>query len=554
MKVKKTILIHIIITAIVLMSFPLDAVTVYADITVPDTIRIGLSFGQAQANLFNLESETGMSIFSYGNGTYKDLLKMNAPSIIKIRRDEYYNVVNGKENEINYVRAARYEGEVIGPYHIQIGNIYADIEAARKVMNRVSSVAPSVFLAYEGGWKVWSQLYLDESECLKQIKVMQNEIGDVGYSIIYPDKKRIQVLDGITGRTILLLNSEEKIKVIPGEVPGKVSALKYKGKKYRGSMIMQSLAGSNVTLINELPLEQYLYSVVPSEMPSAWHPEALKAQAVASRNYTLATIGRHRDQGFDLCSTEHCQAYCGLEQEKESSAEAVNSTKGKVLICNGSIISAFYHSSSGGHTEDSENVWGTIIDYIRGVEDKYSLGSPHDNWTLELSRADIKEKLKQANIDLGDILDIRILEVSNYGRVTKLEVKGTKEAKVFEREKIRGILGNGTLKSIWYNLKTDADVFVRGSISGKSDKGRTSNMYVVSASGKAKVIGSSGRVSIKGMNSTKAYNSIPQLYTFDGRGFGHGLGMSQYGAKGMAEAGNNYQKILEYYYKGAIVQ
>ncbi|HOE57942.1 MAG TPA: hypothetical protein PLI20_10165, partial [Bacillota bacterium] len=126
MKVKKTILIHIIITAIVLMSFPLDAVTVYADITVPDTIRIGLSFGQAQANLFNLESETGMSIFSYGNGTYKDLLKMNAPSIIKIRRDEYYNVVNGKENEINYVRAARYEGEVIGPYHIQIGNIYAD--------------------------------------------------------------------------------------------------------------------------------------------------------------------------------------------------------------------------------------------------------------------------------------------------------------------------------------------------------------------------------------------------------------------------------------------
>ncbi|HOR87219.1 MAG TPA: stage II sporulation protein SpoIID, partial [Bacillota bacterium] len=142
----------------------------------------------------------------------------------------------------------------------------------------------------------------------------------------------------------------------------------------------------------------------------------------------------------------------------------------------------------------------------------------------------------------------------NYGRVTKLEVKGTKEAKVFEREKIRGILGNGTLKSIWYNLKTDADVFVRGSISGKSDKGRTSNMYVVSASGKAKVIGSSGRVSIKGMNSTKAYNSIPQLYTFDGRGFGHGLGMSQYGAKGMAEAGNNYQKILEYYYKGAIVQ
>ncbi len=554
MNPKNNKLIFLLITVVVFSFFPFNSDWVYADFLVPETIKVGLSFGQAQANIFTLESETGMSILAFEGGAYRDLLGIKAPAAIRVRRDEYYNVINGTEKEINYVRAAKYEGDVIGPYHIQIGDIYPDIETAGRIINRVSSIAPSVFLAYEGGWRVWSQLYLDDIECAKQIKVMQNEINDINYSVIFPDRKRIQIVDGTTGRLLLLLNSEEKIKAVPGDMPGKISVLKYKGKKYRGGIIMQSFSGSNITVVNELPLEQYLYSVVPSEMPSSWHPEALKAQAVASRNYTLATLNRHRDQGFDLCSTEHCQAYKGMEQEKTSSVEAVNATKGKVLLYNGNVISAFYHSSSGGHTEDSENIWGTITDYIRGVEDQYSLGSPYDNWTLELNRADIKEKLNKADIDLGDIIDIKALEVSCYGRVTRLEIKGTKEARIFEREKIRSILGTTTLKSIWYNLKTDADVFVRGSLAGDSELARASGMYVVSAAGKSKVTGLSNRVSIKGMDNSKSYNATPTLYTFDGRGFGHGLGMSQYGAKGMAEAGNNYQEILEYYYKGATLQ
>ena len=554
MKAKKTALIIITVTAAALISLFFSGDTAYADSLVPETIKIGLSFGQTQANIFTLGSETGIDIFTFQNGSYKNLLKLGSPAQIKVRRDEYYNIVNGSECEINYVRAAKYEGDVIGPFHIQIGDIYPDKDTAIQILNRFSSISSSVFFAYEGGWRVWSQLYLDEGECLKQIKIMQNEISDIDYSVIYPDRKRIHILDGITGKIILMMNSEEKVKVMPGEASGKVGTVQYKGKKYRGSMIMQSLAGSNITLINELPFDQYLYSVIPSEMPAAWHLEALKAQAVAARSYALVTIGRHTDQGFDLCSTEHCQAYKGLEQEKESSTQAVNATKGKILLYNGKPISAFFHSSSGGHTEDSENVWGTKTDYIRGVEDKYCLGSPHDNWTIELDKAEIKKKLSESGIDLGDITDIRILDVSSYGRVTKLEIKGTKAARVFEKEKIRNIIGTRTMKSIWYNLETDADIFVKGTLSGNVDPGRTSDMYIVSASGKTKIYSPSNRVSVKGMNGVKEYNVIPVTYTFNGKGFGHGLGMSQYGAKGMAEAGYNYKEILEHYYKGAIVQ
>lgn len=317
---------------------------------------------------------------------------------------------------------------------------------------------------------------------------------------------------------------------------------------------MQSLAESDVTLINELPLEQYLYSVVPSEVPAAWHVEALKAQAVAARNYALVTMGRHNAQGFDLCSVEHCQAYNGIGQENSETTEAVNATKGKILTYNGKLVSTYFHSSSGGHTEDIENVWGSSLPYIRGVDDQYGLGSPHDDWTLDMDKAAIKEKLTLSNIDLGEIIDISILEVSSYGRVTKLEIKGTKETKIFEKEKIRSIIGTRSLKSIWYKLKTDADIFVRGSLLGVSESGRALNMYVASAAGISKASSPANKITIKGMSSTKAYNVIPNTYTFNGKGFGHGLGMSQYGAKGMAEAGNNYQKILEYYYQGAKVQ
>ncbi|MDD4503651.1 MAG: SpoIID/LytB domain-containing protein [Clostridiaceae bacterium] len=554
MNIKKIVLAYILITAVLLTSFSFNVETVNANTSVPENIKVGLSFGQSQANIFTLGSETGMGILVFENGAYKDLLDLKNPAGIKVRRDEYYNIVNSKECEIDYVRVAKYEGEVIGPYHIQIGDSYSDIESARKVLNQVSSITSYAFLAYEEGWKVWAQLYLDESECLKQIKVMQNEISDISYSVVYPDRKRVQIIDSTTGQLMLLMNSEEKITVMPKEVQGKVSALLYKGKKYRGRITMQSLAESDVTLINELPFDHYLYGVVPSEMPAAWHIEALKAQAVAARNYALVTMGKHNDYGFDLCSSEHCQAYNGLDQENSSTTEAVNATKGKIITYNGKLISAFFHSSSGGHTEDSENVWGARTDYIRGVEDNYCLGSPYDNWTVELDRTEIKEKLAQSNIDLGEIIDIRVLECSPYGRVTKLSIKGTKETRVFEKEKIRSIIGTRTLKSIWYKLKTDADIFVSGSLLNSSEPGRTSNMYILSAAGKSKVSSPGNKVIIKGMSGTKAYNVVPNTYIFDGKGFGHGLGMSQYGAKGMAEAGNNYKKILEYYYKGAIVQ
>jgi len=145
MKSKKFAVLYLIIASVMFT-------VLHADVAVPETIRIGLSFGQSQANIFTLGSETGMNILVLENGSYKNLLEVKNPNGVKVRRDEYYNIINGKECEINYVRAAKYEGEVVGPYHIQIGGVYADAEAALQVLKQVSSITQSVFLAYEEGW------------------------------------------------------------------------------------------------------------------------------------------------------------------------------------------------------------------------------------------------------------------------------------------------------------------------------------------------------------------------------------------------------------------
>lgn len=554
MKSVRTALSYILIFVILFTALSFDANSAYADASATETVKVGLNYGGSAANMITLASETGMEIGVFESNGYKMLLDSNEPSAFKIRKDVYYNLVNGKEDEINYVRAAKYEGEVIGPFHIQIGDTYADINSARQIADKVSSITPSVFLAYEGGWRVWSQLYLEESECFNQIQIMQNEMQSLNYSVVYPDNRRIQILDGNTGQLLYILNSDNKIKAAPRGIQGNISTIQYKGKKYRGSITLQSLEGSDLTVINELPLQQYLYSVIPSEMPSTWPLEALKAQAVAARNYTLLTMGRHSDYGFDLCASEHCQAYNGVNAENDRSNEAVDATSGKLLVYDGNLASAFYHSSSGGYTENIENIWSGSLAYIKGVEDKFSLGSPHDNWILELDRVAIREKLKEADIDIGDILDVRPLEISKFGRVTKVEVKGTKESRIFEREKLRYILGTRSLKSIWYKLKTDADICVRSSIAGAGLMTKASGMTVLSAAGKVKASSPSNKIYVKSMSNTKSYSIVPNLYTFEGKGFGHGLGMSQYGAKGMADAGYNYIKILEYYYQGAKVQ
>jgi len=168
------------------------------------------------------------------------------------------------------------------------------------------------------------------------------------------------------------------------------------GSNYRGNMEFR-LSGSSLTAVNELPTEEYLYGVVPREMSNSWPLEALKAQAVAARTYTVANFSKRAAEGFNMLDTKYDQAYGGINVEGENASQAVRETAGQVILYNSAPIRAVYHSNSGGHTEDNENVWtGPAFAYLRGKDDIYSTKNGYANWSITTTIDDVRNKLLQS--------------------------------------------------------------------------------------------------------------------------------------------------------------
>ena len=151
------------------------------------------------------------------------------------------------------------------------------------------------------------------------------------------------------------------------ENPEKKGFLATKKKWYRGDILIFNVQG-RLTVVNSLPLEQYLLGVVPSEMPSKWNYEAHRAQAIAARSYALANLNKRGSHGYDLKDTPHDQAYGGASSETPQTTRAVLSTRGEVLTYDNKIIPAYYHASSGGKTNSAGQVWQHDLPYIQSVD------------------------------------------------------------------------------------------------------------------------------------------------------------------------------------------
>jgi len=338
------LIILVLAAAFVISSFSIT----YADPNIPELIKVGLSYNSAANNNFIIKSDGGLKISIKSGTSYLELFNYPGATGFKIRKDAYYNIVNNKEIEINYVMAAQYTGEVVGPYHIQIGEIYPDYNSAKLVADSMASLSQTVFLAYDNGWRVWAQLYLDESEGLTQIQVFQNEMPNYNYSVVAPDKNRVQLFDAVTGKLLYIINAASDVKFEPLTVSNSTPIMSFNTMKYRGNLFIKRIPEGHINVYNELPFEQYLYGVVPAEMPYSWNMEALKAQAVAARNYGILNIGKHAADGFDLCNEPHSQVYKGYGYENARTNQAVDETKGRLVLYNDKLIYTYFHSSSGG--------------------------------------------------------------------------------------------------------------------------------------------------------------------------------------------------------------
>jgi stage II sporulation protein D len=258
---------------------------------------------------------------------------------------------------------------------------------------------------------------------------------------------------------------------------------------YRGHIRLIRM-GQGVTALNLVDLEEYLYSVVGGEAIPTWPLEALKAQAVAARTYALHKVSKSANRYYDLDTTTRTQVYKGLDTEFVSTQDAVNSTAGQVMIYNGQIILSAFHSSSGGHTENVEDVWSSPLPYLRGVVD-YDQSAPVFQWTKAFS-------VSQMSRMIGGIGTIRSFvpeRTTPHGRVVTMRIVGTGGSKRLDGTKMRQVLG------------------------------LRSTLFTVS--------------------------NVNGTFQVQGRGFGHGIGLSQWGTYFLAEEGVTYDQILTHYYQNA---
>jgi stage II sporulation protein D len=212
-------------------------------------------------------------------------------------------------------------------------------------------------------------------------------------------------------------------------------------RRYRGS-IQVDVADGKLRAINYVGLEQYLYGVVPSEMPFSWHPEALKAQAVVARSYALAV---RKTGAFDLYPDTRSQVYLGIDHERSSTNAAVDATAAKVVLYGGQVARTYFFSTSGGRTASSQDVWGTAVPYLVSVPDPYDTISPYHDWgPFAFTGAKLGKLMKAP----GRLVDLQP-ELNGSGRVTSITAVGTNGSVVVDASKLRRRLG---LRSTWFSV------------------------------------------------------------------------------------------------------
>ena len=486
---------------------------------IPENVKIGLYFGSTAKQNVQLAGESGFVIGYEQGRTATNLFELTDVNQLDVTMD------------------------IQGQYHVQLGQYYNTFAESKAQCLQYANAGISCYPAViDGYYYVLSGLYNSLQEAQSQAAVLQSTLGVAakGMDALYNSYKiKVQGTADIlclfaSGNTNLIIKSRDGITSVDGN-------------KYRGYILfLNNTATTNV--INLVDMETYVATVIAKEMSPSWPMESLKAQAVCARSFTCRNLNKYSSYGFDLDTTQASQVYGGYSAEAQSCIDAANATKGQVLTYNGTIAETVYFSTSGGSTEDAKNVWGGDVPYLVSVDDPYEpTDLTYSNWTVELTPEEIKSILSSKGVNIGDITSIEVTEFTPANRVYIIKITGTQGSKEYSKEAARTFLGD-KLKSQYYTVtapgsgvmvKSERGVVKTDIFSGflKSIEGIqtiSGNLYAKSAGGAVSPVSSS--------SSDK--------YVFSGKGWGHGVGMSQWGAYGMAQNGFTYDQILYHYYTG----
>ena len=476
---------------------------------------------------------------------------------------------------------------LVGCYHVLVKDGFRDFEDAQDAAEDYEDG----FVAYiDGEYQVRSGSFETKEDALRY-----GESGEVVGTSSYG----LTVVE--TGTDHILFQYDEgqgtKLAIQPGADGARETRTWFSNYNYRGGFEYFRRTGGNVTVVNVLTLEDYVNGVICYEMGPSWPLEALKAQAVCARTYALRNMGTHSSYGFDICNSTYCQVYYGMGNGSASyspcmtSMQAVEETEGLVVTYNGKLAETPYSASFGGASEDAYYVWGSdttnTYPYLRGVEDPYE--TYDSSYTVSYTASQLEKRLQSYGYGTSTSLDYLELEYSKLGNVIAVTVhwkngktnsiypSGSNAIRsVFNVGSIRFTVNGQTVSSSGKSVSSRGAKSTSGSgltVNGESVNG-LDGMYTISGSGTISalekdpyLVSGSGDITaledFSGSGSSSGSGGSNQgggtvtvsgsSYVFEGAGYGHQIGMSQWGANAMAKQGFDYEDIITFYYPGVKV-
>ena len=556
-------------------------------------IRVGLASSSSHNELGQMEAAHLQNASGYGAGfrfgyydgdlNFVELGRTGSDvdQIAMLKTQNLYYGYDTAQGRTTYSSAISSD-VLVGCYHILVGDGYSSYDQAADEAARYEDG----FVAWiDGEYQVRTGDYPDRS-------ATEEAIASLGYGeVVATSGYGIVVVE--TGTDHILFQFDEgegsALAVLPDVTGADDPQTWFRGFKYRGGFRYQRLTSAgDLTVVNVLDLEDYVKGVVCYEMGREWPLEALKAQAICARTYALANLGTHESLSFDVCNTDYCQVYHGTGSGREdygpssTSDQAVEETAGRVLWYEDALAETFYSSSHGGASESAYYIWGTNMEeypYLCGVEDPYEQlvadSNTYSSWTVTYTADELQSRLRGYGFGNNTSLDYLELTYSQLGNVIQVTFHWTngQTNTVTQRSSntIKGVFG---LRSIRFTVNGET---VNSGSSGGGDSGylvngsetidSTEGLNIISGTGEISqagedlyVISGSGSVSALEPGGSSGSNQgggtvtvSGDTYVFEGSGWGHQVGMSQYGANAMAREGFTGEEIVEFYFPGTHV-
>ena len=554
-------------------------------------VRVGLAssyyhnaLGELEAA--HLENEDGYGA-GYRFGYYDEGLSFvelarTGPEITRAAVLKTTNLTYGYSSALSkYTYGEDLSGDItVGCYHVLIAD-----GVSREEAEQLASLFEDGFVAWiDGRYQVRAGAYPSKEEAEAAQAAISYALDVVGTSAY-----GMSVVETGTGRILFQYDMGEggRLAVQPGQGDEEETRTWFSGYHYRGGFQYHRRTGGDLTVVNVVGLEDYVNGVICYEMGQDWPLEALKAQALCARTYVLRNLGTHENCGFDICNSSYCQVYYGMGTGEsygpsETSMQAVDETAGLVIRYDGQLAETPYSSSFGGASEDAANIWGTDTDeahpYLCGVEDPYESYVDDINarahWTVRYTARELDSLLHSEGYGTSTSVDCLELEYSDLGNVIRVTIHWengqTNSLSPSGSGAIRSTLGVSSIRFTVNGETPDGGRPVSGGgyvLNGEDALDSLEGLYVISGDGAVTaleeepyVITGTGELSPleEGQQAAGAAGGgtvtvSGDEYVFEGGGWGHQIGLSQYGANAMAKLGYDCEEIVTFYYPGVDV-